>query len=102
MKYILNTFRFIFGVIAFVGRSFTARAAFALAFCCLFAFPALANAAETAATTEGAGETVGLVGLAIAVYIAVVNLVLSFFPNSTDSWWYKLLSWTVLKLGPNK
>ena len=68
----------------------------------LLAFCGIAGAQEAAGGSETAGETVGLVGLAIAVYIAVVNLVLSFFPNSTDSWWYKLLSWTVLKLGPNK
>lgn len=66
---------------------------FALFACCGIAFAQETGAAETAAGDSGAW------GYVIAAVIAIINAVLSFFPNSKDSWWYKLLSWCSARFG---
>ncbi len=65
----------------------------------IFTFCGIAFAQEAA---TGTGETVsdgGSWGYVIAALIAVINAILSFFPNSKESWWYKLLSWVSVRFG---
>ncbi len=67
-------------------------------FIAIFAFCGIAFAQEAA----GASETVsdgGSWGYVIAALIAVINAILSFFPNNKESWWYKLLSWVSVRFG---
>lgn len=64
----------------------------------LFAFCGVAFAQEMGAADPAAGDS-GAWGYVLAAVIAVINAVLSFFPNSKDAWWYKLLSWCSVRFG---
>lgn len=67
-------------------------------FIAIFAFCGLAFAQEAAGTGETVSDS-GSWGYVIAALIAVINAILSFFPNSKESWWYKLLSWVSVRFG---
>ena len=68
-------------------------------FIAIFAFCGIAFAQEVAAGTGEAVSDGGSWGYVIAALIAVINAILSFFPNSKESWWYKLLSWVSVRFG---